>query len=888
MKRFFFTLLGFLLYAVDIEAQSCLPEGIRFTHQSQVDSFPITYAGCHEVLGDVNIDTTDITNLDSLYLITHIHGSLSIRTNEDLRSFQGLHNLQVVNGSVVIVDNHNNQLTSLAGFDNLTLVGGRLEINYNVNINTLSNLASLTTIQGDTNNKGLQIFGLHGIQNLEGLENLTEIGGGLAVVHCQNVTSLEALGPITSIGGDLDIRGTGISNFSGLEQLTHVGGALLIGYNYELTNLDALSQLTEINGSMYIEENFALTSISGLENITSPILHARIEKNSLLTYCAIAPLCNALSGPGEEIFIFENNAEGCNTQEEVESECTGQPIKVIVLVDTDGDCQQDPVNLPFSEMQVHFDSDASALTRSTDANGVVYFTRVDSNDFSLYLPQTPSEHWEACFDTLTLDPTNLEDTIFATILLSPSSFCPELSTELGLPPAFRGCLINSNIQVQIQNVGTITAENIQAAVVLPSSAIELISSSVPILMQNGDTIFFSVSNLAFFESTSIDLVVKTRCDTFLLGQTLCVEAFAYPENACPSGIESFSEIRLYSQCLDDETVRFTIQNVGNAPTQGMHEYVIIEDEVVLMTDDFDLEPMETRIIDVPATGATYRMEATRFPDGTQTAVALENCGGLTPGLITAYWLDEGLENHDFDCREVVLAYDPNQKTAIPKGIGEEHLLSANRTLQYTIEFQNTGTDTAFRVLLTDVLSPYLDVATFRPGSASHDYTWEIKDNNKLKVLFFPIALPDSNQNLAGSQGFFTFNIDQVQDLPDGTVIENTANIVFDYNPPIVTNTVFHTIGELLVIIDDSEHETDPVWTVFANPVSTTATFRTKKVIAGEKRFELFDSSGRLVRTHRFEGQEFLFERQELLGGMYFFKITGEQGKSATGKVVIAY
>ena len=43
--------------------------------------------------------------------------------------------------------------------------------------------------------------------------------------------------------------------------------------------------------------------------------------------------------------------------------------------------------------------------------------------------------------------------------------------------------------------------------------------------------------------------------------------------------------------------------------------------------------------------------------------------------------------------------------AIPTGVGPEHLLAANRPIEYTIRFQNTGTDTAFRVLLTDILPP---------------------------------------------------------------------------------------------------------------------------------------------------------------------------------------
>ncbi len=294
----------------------------------------------------------------------------------------------------------------------------------------------------------------------------------------------------------------------------------------------------------------------------------------------------------------------------------------------------------------------------------------------------------------------------------------------------------------------------------------------------------------------MNIVVKTTCDSFLLGQTLCVEALIGLANPCPNLLPAFSEIRLFSQCLSDTAVRFTLKNVGDAPTQAIHDYVIIEDEVILRNENFNLNAQQSMTVDVSTDGSTYRMEAAKYDNGTLTAVALENCGGFTPGFITAYWLNDGRRGYDFDCRQVSAAYDPNQKTAIPTGVGPEHLLAANKPIRYTIEFQNTGTDTAFRVLLRDILPTQLNANTFRPGFSSHPYTWEIRGADTLEVLFFPIMLPDSNVNETASHGWFSFDMEQKLDLPDGTTIENAAFIVFDYNPPIVINTVLHTIGKI--------------------------------------------------------------------------------------------
>ena len=88
--------------------------------------------------------------------------------------------------------------------------------------------------------------------------------------------------------------------------------------------------------------------------------------------------------------------------------------------------------------------------------------------------------------------------------------------------------------------------------------------------------------------------------------------------------------------------------------------------------------------------------------------------------------------------------------------------------------------------------------------ASHpNVSWQIR-GHALEVLFQPIALPDSNVNEAASHGFFTFSLDQRPNLPEGTYFYNTANICFDFNPPIYTNGVQHQIGQLKVAVDESK------------------------------------------------------------------------------------
>ena len=71
----------FVLLAINsANAQGCLPEGIYFGSQAQVDSFQINYPGCTKIEGNVSISqeagNNPITNLNGLSVLTSIGGDL--------------------------------------------------------------------------------------------------------------------------------------------------------------------------------------------------------------------------------------------------------------------------------------------------------------------------------------------------------------------------------------------------------------------------------------------------------------------------------------------------------------------------------------------------------------------------------------------------------------------------------------------------------------------------------------------------------------------------------------------------------------------------------------------------------------------------------------------
>ncbi len=139
------------------------------------------------------------------------------------------------------------------------------------------------------------------------------------------------------------------------------------------------------------------------------------------------------------------------------------------------------------------------------------------------------------------------------------------------------------------------------------------------------------------------------------------------------------------------------------------------------------------------------------------------------------------------------SYDPNDKTVTP-GFGPEGYVLPDQELTYRIRFQNTGTDTAFSVYLLDTLDANLDINSIQMLGASHAYHMYIGDQREVRWQFDNILLPDSNVNEPLSHGFVMFKISPVPNLPDFTAIPNFADIYFDFNAPVRTNTSLTTIN----------------------------------------------------------------------------------------------
>jgi len=248
-------------------SQGCLPSGITFTTQNQVDLFPLQYPGCIRILGNVTIFGSDITHVDSLYALQEVVGDLYLTNNENLQHLHGLRNLERVGGACRIQNNP--LLEDLDGLSNLQVIAGDyFYLGSNTRLATLQHLTSLDSVMGI-----FQIWGQDSLLVLDGLNALHFVGNDLSLfdnAHLQAITGFSAL--------------------------AHVVGGLRLNDHPQLADISAFDHPLVIEGPLVITQNPQLGN------------------------CAVTAICEYLALPPSFIAISDN-ANGCQDEDEVRGIC---------------------------------------------------------------------------------------------------------------------------------------------------------------------------------------------------------------------------------------------------------------------------------------------------------------------------------------------------------------------------------------------------------------------------------------------------------------------------------------------------------------------------------------------------------------------------------------
>jgi uncharacterized repeat protein (TIGR01451 family) len=232
------------------------------------------------------------------------------------------------------------------------------------------------------------------------------------------------------------------------------------------------------------------------------------------------------------------------------------------------------------------------------------------------------------------------------------------------------------------------------------------------------------------------------------------------------------------------------------------------------------------------------------------------------------------DNRQFVSMIVVGSYDPNDKQGKEK-ITPMQVVNGEY-IDYTIRFQNTGTYSAQNVVVVDTLANTLQTNTLKLVAGSHSVMRTKVKGNVVRFEFMNIMLPDSTTNEKLSHGYVKFRIKPKNNLVLGNTIQNKAAIYFDYNVPIITNTVTTTVAIPTGIAEKISNRLE----VFPNPLEGEMLTIPNMRGASAK---LFTITGQELRSWTNISEQ--ISLQNIASGMYLLEVS-HNSQRRTAKVVV--
>lgn len=324
----------------------------------------------------------------------------------------------------------------------------------------------------------------------------------------------------------------------------------------------------------------------------------------------------------------------------------------------------------------------------------------------------------------------------------------------------------------------------------------------------------------------------------------------------------------------DTSYRLIYNNVGTTNISGVitFEYddtkmefsgssePVTQNANILSFNFSDFNPFETKIIDVDF--ELFQPPTTNINDVIETKATINPTDG-----------DFSEEDNTYVLKQTVVgSYDPNDIKVLE---GEEISLdNIDKYLHYIIRFQNTGTASAINVEVEHILDDKLDWNTLKVQNMSHEGQVYINNGNDIRFKFTNIYLPDSISDEPNSHGYIAFKIKPKTNVRADDIIYGLANIYFDFNPPILTNTVSTRIVD--ESLGNNNYDLDEFLT-YPNPANSKISIKGVAII---REVTLYDATGRRITS--FDGlndADVELDIQQLSKGIYFMEILTENTKS---------
>lgn len=345
------------------------------------------------------------------------------------------------------------------------------------------------------------------------------------------------------------------------------------------------------------------------------------------------------------------------------------------------------------------------------------------------------------------------------------------------------------------------------------------------------TYYFPVTSQQNFSDIQVNVIGNNQPRPgFTYSNTIIYKNNSY--QSVPSGTITFTK---------DPAVTITnISQTGATPTASGFTF-----------DYTNLAPFETRQILVT-------MQVPVIPT--------VNLGDILTNSVTITPSPDNIpsNNESTVSQAVVGSYDPNDKMESRGPEIDIDTFTTNDYLYYTIRFENTGTAAAEFIRIEDTLHTDLNPTTFEMIHASHTYN-VTRNGNELVWHFFDVDLPPTIENPILSQGYVYFRIKPNLGFSVGDIIPNTAEIYFDYNPAIITNT-FET--EFVETLSVSDYVVSDLL-IYPNPTVDILYFNSNNTI---KDIIVYDLLGNEILLKKVNKNQMDLDVSNLSKGLYFIKI----------------
>lgn len=560
------------------------------------------------------------------------------------------------------------------------------------------------------------------------------------------------------------------------------------------------------NGDIYVAGSvFEYPNAAGLiarfdakGNLLSNYQYGQLFRQEYLEDVALLPE-GGLVGAGR--VAFDNSgANGWVFRENSGGELNNNVLEGKLFSDLDNNCNFNAgSDMPISNRFITIRKGADIISLPTDADGN-YKISVDTGHFEI-TTETNLNYWKPCREKNAVVFNNFNGSAQLDYPLTHDINCPDMTVDISTS-MLRRCF-PAHYTVAYCNNGTITAAGAYVDIFLPAE-LTLTSSSIIATPLGFNDFRFQIGDVASLQCGNFFFTTQVGCDSVQNGDVLCVSAAIYPDTICtaPNPLWSGAALTLVGSC-DGDSVQFIIKNIGTGNMAAQKTLFVTRNTDNYWQTDVLLAAGESRSFRFEATDEIWYAEINQepyFPTPSHPSATIDACHGMASNTnVLQFASDDATNTYERDCHEVIGSWDPNDKTGYPLGIGAEHEIRPNTELEYHIRFQNTGTDTAFTVVIRDTLSPFLQHSTLKVGASSHPFRYNIR-NGVLEFVFNNILLPDSNVNEVASHGFVNFRIAQNSGLPTSTTIFNRAGIYFDFNKAVLTNTTFHTIKPVLTSV----------------------------------------------------------------------------------------